>query len=60
MQNGEKRKYIQQLLNNLALTLQQRQAKRELNYKSEYTETAMKEFIKTSMAGLDSWLRREK
>jgi len=60
MLNGEKKQYIQRLLDNLALTLKQRQDKREQTYRDEYTENAMKEFVKTSMAGLGSWLRREK
>ena len=60
MQNGEKRAYIQKALDALASTLAERQAKRELTYKTEYTENSMKEYVKTSMAGLGSWLRREK
>ena len=60
MQNGEKRAYIQKALDRLASTLTERQAKRELSYKTEYTESQMKEYVKTSMAGLQSWLRRKK
>jgi len=60
MQNGEKRQHIQRLLDNLAKTLPERQARREQTYRDELDPDNMKKYIKTSMAGLGSWLRRER
>lgn len=53
----EERKKL--LLEELAKTLRERQIKRELQYKQEFDKDNFKKLLRTSMAGLGSWLRKE-